>query len=278
DARTRKERQYYEMLGHRAIYVDGWKAVSFHMPGSSFDADKWELYHIDEDFSECSDLADEHPEKLQTLIDGWWEEAERYNVLPLADNLSIRFPSATKPGRRFTFYPGKASVPSRRAPNIGDRSHRITADIDRSTTSDEGVLIAQGGRHGGYAFFIKDNRLCYEFNFLGLQKFRVESEGELPAGKLTVRADFTKTGTLQGVMRIYANGAKIGEGEITRTTRLGLGLLEPLDIGRDRQTPVSDLYECPFEFTGKLERVEVTVGGRETLDPLAELDELLAVE
>ena len=278
DARTRKERQYYEMLGHRAIYVDGWKAVSFHMPGSSFDADKWELYHIDEDFSECSDLADEHPEKLQTLIDGWWEEAERYNVLPLADNLSIRFPSATKPGRRFTFYPGKASVPSRRAPNIGDRSHRITADIDRSTTSDEGVLIAQGGRHGGYAFFIKDNRLCYEFNFLGLQKFRVESEGELPAGKLTVRADFTKTGTLQGVMRIYANGAKIGEGEITRTTRLGLGLLEPLDIGRDRQTPVSDLYECPFEFTGKLERVEVTMGGRETLDPLAELDELLAVE
>ena len=93
-----------------------------------------------------------------------------------------------------------------------------------------------------------------------------------------MRADFIKTDSLQGVVRIYANGVKIGEGEITRTGRLGLGLLEPLDIGRDRQTPVSDLYECPFEFTGKLVRVEVLLGGRDTLDPLAELDELLAVE
>jgi arylsulfatase len=278
DARTRKGRQYYEMLGHRAIYADGWKAVSFHVPGSSFDADKWELYQIDEDFSECSDLADEHPEKLQALIDAWWADAERYNVLPLADNLSIRFPSASKPGQQFTFYPGKASVPSRRAPNISDRSYRITADIDRASASDEGVLIAQGGRHGGYAIFIKGNRLYFEFNFLGLQSFRIKSESELAVGRLTLGADFVKTGTLQGVVRIYANGVKVGEGEITRTTRLGLGLLEPLDIGRDRQTPVSDLYECPFEFTGKLERVSVILGDREKLDPLAELDELLAVE
>ena len=131
DAPTRKERQYYEMLGHRAIYEDRWKAVSFHQPGGSFDADRWELYHISEDFSECSDLAGEHPEKLQTLIDAWWEDAERYNVLPLADPVSARSLGGTTRRRRrqFTYYPGKASVPMRLAPNVADRSHRITAEI-----------------------------------------------------------------------------------------------------------------------------------------------------
>jgi arylsulfatase len=276
-ANTRKERQYYEMLGHRAIYEGGWKAVSFHMPGSSFDDDTWELYHIDEDFSECSDLSAEKPGKLDDLKEAWMEDAERYKVLPLADALSA-FGRAGRSRRQFTYYAGKASIPTRRAPTVANRSHRITAEIERGSIAEEGVLAAHGGRHGGWSLFIKDNHLQYEANFLGLESYRAESKDELPAGPLTARVDFIKTDNFRGLVRLFVNDELAGECEVSRLGSGALGGLEPMEIGRDCQTPVSDLYECPFEFTGKLHRVEVLLAGRENVDPQTELDSLLAVE
>ena len=134
---TRKGSQYFEMLGHRAIWRDGWKAVSWHPPGGNFEADRWELYHLDEDFSECNDLAGEHPERLQQLIDLWWEEAGKYNVLPLSDMFTSGFarPGGVRPRRAFTLYPGESSIPVMAAPNTINRSHRITAHVyaERST-------------------------------------------------------------------------------------------------------------------------------------------------
>ncbi len=277
-APTRKDRQYYEMLGHRAIYEGGWKAVSFHRPGDSFDNDTWELYHIDDDFSECADLAGEHPEKLQSLIDAWWEEAEKCNVLPLADALAAGFQRVGQSRRQFKYYAGKATIPTRRAPNVADRSHRITAEFERSSSADEGVLAAHGGRHGGWTLFIKDNHLNYELNFLGLESFHARSEAEVPAGRVTARIDFIKTDSMQGIARMYLNGEKVGECAVRRMGRGALGGLEPMEIGADGQTPVSEHYESPFEFTGTIRKVEVLLGGRDSLDPLVELDQLLAVE
>jgi arylsulfatase len=266
------------MLGHRAIWHNGWKAVSFHWPGSSFDNDRWELYHLDADFSEASDLAEEHPERLRQLTDLWWEEAKKYNVLPLADMITSGF---SRPGgrsrRSFTYYPSDQSIPIMAAPNVINRSHRITAYVDRASDRDEGVLLAQGGRHGGYALFVKDNRLVYEYNFLGISHYAIRSDSVLPAGAATLRFDFLKTGEFRGIGRLFANDTLIGEGEVPRTTRIAGGL-EPMNVGRDYYTPVSKSYKCPFAFSGRLHRVEVFLGGREVLEPTAELSALLATQ
>jgi arylsulfatase A-like enzyme len=277
---THKETQYYEMLGHRAIWHDGWKAVAFHPPGTSFENDRWELYHLDNDFSESSDLADEHPERLRELVDLWWDEARKHNVLPISDMVTTGFsrPGGGAPRRAFTFYAG-ATAPSMAAPNAANRSHRITAHIDRADTRQEGALVAQGGRHGGYTLYIKDNRLVYEYNFLGLSRYAIRSASELAPGTAELRFDFLKTGECQGIGRLFANGDLIGEGEVPQTTRIGLAVgLEPMNVGRDDYTPVSEAYACPFAFSGKLHRVEVFLGGREVLDPRAELDALLATQ
>ena len=276
---TRKGSQYFEMLGHRAIWRDGWKAVSWHPPGGNFDTDRWELYHLDEDFSECNDLAGEHPERLQQLIDLWWEEAGKYNVLPLSDMLTSGFarPGGVRPRRAFTLYPGESSIPVMAAPNTINRSHRITAHVERSDPQAEGVLLAHGGRHGGYALFVKDNHLVYEYNLLGLSRYAIRSDSEIPVGPVTLRFDFLKTGEHRGIGRLFANDVKIGEGEIARTAGM-LGVLEPLDVGRDNHTPVSESYACPFAFSGTLHRVEIFLGGREVLDASAELDALLATQ
>jgi arylsulfatase len=141
------------------------------------------------------------------------------------------------------------------------------------------VLIAQGGRHGGYTLYIKGNRLVYEYNFLGISRSVIRSDSELPAGVAGLRFDFLKTGDCQGIGRLFANDIMIGEGEIPQTPRASLAVgLEPLNVGRDEYTPVSESYECPFAFSGKLHRVEVFLGGREVLDPTAELSALLATQ
>jgi arylsulfatase len=275
---TRKETQYYEMFGHRAIWQHGWKAVSFHPMGAPFDDDGWELYHLDADFSECSDLAGEHPERVKELVDLWWKEAEKHNVLPIADMLGIGFgrPGNVRRRRSFTFYPSETPIPTMSAPNTANRAHRITAHVHRSSTADEGVLVADGGRHGGYALFVQDNHLVYEYNFLGLAKYRVRSDSQLPTGNLALRFDFVKTGNLQGVGRLFVDGNLVGEADIPRTALMSG--LEPMDVGRDTQTPVSSSYNCPFAYSGTLHRVEIHLAGREVVDPAAELDALLATQ
>ncbi|MBW1709204.1 MAG: arylsulfatase [Deltaproteobacteria bacterium] len=272
DASTRKEMQYYEMFGHRGLWHDGWKAVTYHEWGSkgNFDDDKWELYHIDEDFSECHDLAEQYPEKLKEMIDLWWREAEKYQVLPLDDRTNERFyidkPPRDKDRKTFTYYPDTSMMPSSAAPPIRNRSHFILAEVDIPEGSAEGVLIAHGGRFAGYALYIKDNRLVYDHNFLGIEHYIVTSEIDVPAGPSNLGFKFEKSGEHQGIGQLFINGQKVGEAPIARTIPVSYGP-EGLEIGRDTLTPVSENYTCPFKFTGILKKVVVTVDGEPHLDP-----------
>lgn len=278
DRPTHKKVQYYEMLGHRAIWHNGWKAVTYH-PWSArgnFDDDKWELYHIDEDFSECRDLAEQYPEKKRRLIELWWAEAEKYQVLPLDDRTNERFyidkPPHAKDRKTFTFYPYTAMIPESASPNTRNRSHTITAEVLIPEGGAEGVLLSQGGRFGGYALFVLNNRLVYEHNFLGITNHIVLSNVDLPTGLSILRFEFSKTGDHQGIGALFINGDKVGEKTIDRTVSVRYSLSEGLEIGRDTATPVSESYICPFEFTGTLKKVIVEVDGDPHRDPEGEFN------
>jgi len=272
DAPTRKEVQYYEMFGHRGIWHDDWKAVTYHswQANANFDEDQWELYHVSEDFSECHDLAGQYPEKVKELIDLWWREAEKYQVLPLDDRTNERFyidkPPLQKDRRTYIYRPGAAMITGGAIPLVRNRTHFITAEVEVPEGGAEGVLIAHGGRFGGYALYVKDGRLVYDHNFLGIEHYTVTSEKNVPAGPAILRFEFEKTGEHQGMGRLFINGEKVGEGAIRRTISVTFGP-EGLEIGRDTATPVSESYACPFTFTGTLKRVVVQVDGAPHHDP-----------
>ncbi|GAA1088214.1 MULTISPECIES: arylsulfatase [Streptomyces violaceusniger group] len=261
-APTRKEAQYFEMFGHRAIWYDGWKAVAFHQRGTSFDDDQWELYHHDTDFSECDDLARERPEQLQKMIARFWVEAGKYDVLPLDDNgfaYRAKIPRPGSPRRRttFTYYPGMAHLPIAAVPPVMNRAHRITAHVDRATAADEGVLVSLGNISSGYVLYVKDNRLVYEYNFLGT-RYTVTSDDELPTGPAELTFEFVKTGDMRGVGHLYVSGRPVGTGDIPRVLPHFLGW-QGLDVGRDTLSPSSPSYDGEFAFTGGFEKVVFTV-------------------
>ncbi len=261
DAPGRRRVQYYEMLGHRALWSDGWKAVTMHREGTDFDDDVWHLYNTDEDFAECHDLAESQPDKLQQMIEQWWEEAGKYNVLPLDDRTMelfvMRRPNAAKPVNRIRLLPGLPRQNAFAVPNIRNRSHRITAHIDRADTAQEGALLACGARTGGYTFYIQNNRLVYEYNYVG--KSTVISAGkELPVGPCTLTMQFEKSAKDAGRVTLFCNDDAIGEGALEllpwRQSLLGL------DIGADRGASVSTAYAAPFEFQGKLHAIDYDLG------------------
>jgi arylsulfatase len=276
DASTRKKVQYFEMFAHRGIWRDGWKAVTYHSwdDRGKFDDQKWELYHIDEDFSECRDLAAEHPDKLKELIDLWWAEAEKYQVLPLDDRTTERFymdkPPHGKDRSTYVLYPGTAMIPEGACPPTRNCSHRITAEVNIPEGGAEGVLLAQGGRYGGYALFIQNRRLVYDHNYLGITHYTVTSNIDVPAGDGSLRLEFAKTGEHQGRAALFINGEKVGETPISRTIPVRYSLSEGLEIGKDTATPVSDTYACPFEFTGTIKKVVVSIDGEPHRDPEGE--------
>jgi len=159
DEPTRKTVQYYEMMGHRALYADGWKAVTRHQSGVSFDDDTWELYHLAEDRSECHDLAGSHPEKLAELIERWWGEAEEHNVLPLDDRtielFGARFRSRSPhpADRHYTYRPPLTALPAQVAAPLAGRSWDLSATTDRPDGAD-GVLFAVGNENSGLSLFV----------------------------------------------------------------------------------------------------------------------------
>lgn len=279
DAPARKDVQYYEMFGHRGLWHNGWKAVTYHEWAADFEDDRWELYHTDEDFSECHDLAKQYPEKLTDMVDLWWREAEKYQVLPLDDRNNERFyidkPPRDKDRKVYTYYPGTARMPGAAAPPIRNRSYIIEAEVRIPPGGAEGVLIAHGGRFAGYTLYIRDNRLVYDHNYLGIEHYKVISEKEVPSGPLILAYQFEKTGEHQGTGRLFINGEKVGEGVISRTVPVHYGP-EGLDIGRDTLTPVSADYACPFNFTGTLKKVVVTVNGKPHLDPEGDFQAAMA--
>ena len=200
DQATNKRRQYYCMLGTRGIWQDGWKAVALHAPTSGksdFDDDVWELYHVAEDRAESENLAGSNKPMLDSLIHAWYEEAAINNVLPLDDRVAAELIGVERPNPEevrsdYLYYPKTAAVPEGVAVNIRGRSYSISADVE-VTKASEGVIFAHGSRFGGHTLYIKDNRLRYFYNFLGIpdKSREFESDIELPSGRFTFKAEFT---------------------------------------------------------------------------------------
>lgn len=269
DEPTRKTSQYYEMVGHRAIWHDGWKAVTMHERGQPFESDRWALYHTDVDFSECNDLADEEPAKLRELVDRWWAEAGRYNVLPLDDRsgaelLIIRRPGHQPPGPTQRFRPPVPHLERSKTPDVRNRSFEIRARVTRAAGQD-GVLVASGARTGGYALYLLDDRLVFTCNRID-RVYDIRSPGPVPTGDVELIARYTKTAEHRGTMRLAA--APVDPDGLGPETPLGDGPVETLpyrqtmygmDVGRDTGPTVSPDYEGPFPFAGTLHWVEYTL-------------------
>ncbi len=265
-----KSRQYYEMFGNRAIWVDGWKAVTLHgkrMPwviGSvtPFEDDVWELYHVSEDFSESKDLAKENPEKLEELKKIFDEEAWKYNVYPLYDDMLKRLNAVNGvlfgDQKEFIYYaPGAVRIAEKASAPVKGRSHRIETTINLKG-GEEGVIMACGGMTGGYCMFIKGGRLYFDYNFLDGVYYTLESP-TLPEGSTDLKFNFTSTAAFSGKGELYVNGKKVDEVEMPNMHRSTYSLAETFDVGIDTGTQVSKLYRGTNKFTGTLDRVTITL-------------------
>lgn len=261
DAETGKYVQYYEMVGSRALWYNGWKATAYHPPesGGDFMNDTWELYNTDEDFSEVHDLASEYPQKLQEMIDLWFFEAGKYQVLPLDDRQKARFQPAPKTGV-FTYYPGTEKILEPELPDTLNHSYKIAAYVDIPESGAEGVLFSIGGRFGGLSLFVMDGHLVCDYNFVGMRHYTVSSTSEVPAGRSALSMAFDLTGSQQGVCTLYIEGQARGSAEVM-IQPYRYSFEEGLEIGKDPQTPVSESYESPFRFTGTIEKVVLEVEG-----------------
>lgn len=266
-APTRHPTQYFEIYGNRAIYHQGWMASAFHgrppwsligVKEGPLAADKWELYNLDEDFSQAVDLAQANPQKLRELQDLFLVEAARNQVLPM---LSSATPSrrARYDGRtRFVFHGGVAGVTENAAPRIVGRSHRITAELDMPKSGGQGVVAALGGASGGWTLYVNaKGQPVYTYNLFEVEKYTVVGKSPLPAGPVTLALDFDYDGGGYGkgaavVLRV--DGATVGEGRLARTAPAFFTIDENLDIGTDSASPVDD-YPPNHAFTGKLGKV-----------------------
>ena len=255
--------QYFEQMGHRGLWRDGWKAVTYHTKGEPFDDDVWALYHLDEDFSECHDLASEHPEKLKELVDAWWAEAEANGVLPLDDRTFELFATAGRPGtprdrEEFVYYPPVAHMPIEVAPPLGGRSWTLVCEVVVAEGDCEGVLYARGSHNVGHSFFLKDGRLQFDYNALGTH-FRAAFDIDIAPGEHALEARFDRVDQ-HGRLTLAADGADIGSIAITKVVR-ALGSTG-MDLGCDRLSTVVEDYEGPFAFTGELRKVTFRIRSR----------------
>jgi arylsulfatase len=264
DDATKKHRQYYAMLGTRGIWEDGWKASAVHAPISGkghFDKDAWELYHVDVDRAESKDLATEQPDKLQALIKAWNEEADRNFVLPLDDRSAIEILGEERPSdeaarERYLYYPDTAPVPEAVAVNVRGRSYKILANVELADAGASGVIFAHGSRFGGHALFLKDRKLHYVYNFLGIRpEQHYVSKIDIKPGKHTFGLEFTREkagekGESIGTAKLYIDDQVVAEGPMKtqpgKFTLSGDGLC----VGWDSGDAVSQEYKSPGRFKG----------------------------
>lgn len=270
NAPDKKQRQYYEMFGNRAVWVDGWKAVTLHakrMPWDvnvvlPFDQDEWELYHVAVDFSESTNVADQYPEKLAELRKIFDEEAWKYNVYPLHDDMIMRLAKQQDrlfgDQKEFVYYaPGAFRIAEKASAPVKNRSHTIVTHIDL-TGKEEGVIVSVGGMTGGFTMFIKDRKLYYDYNFLDGVYYTLKSP-PLAKGKTELKFKFIKTGEFAGTGELYVNDKKVDKINMPKMHISTYSLAETFDVGRDTGTQVSKLYTGPFPFVGNLDRVVITL-------------------
>jgi arylsulfatase len=279
NAQERHTTQYFEIAGNRAIYHDGWVLRTVHRaPWESkprrglADNSGWNLYDTRTDFSLARDLAATKPQKVAELQKVFLKEAAKYQVLPIDDRSFERVDAATvgRPdltgGRTsMTLAEGMAGMMEGVFVNVKNRSSTITADIESPQGVANGTIIAQGGRFGGWSLYVKDGVPAYHYNFLGLQQTQIVSSKPLPAGKSTVRFEFTYDGGgpgKGGMGTLFVNGEKVGMGRIERTQSGMFSATETADVGIDLTTPVVEAIGSgsKSKFNGHIPKVTVEVG------------------
>ncbi len=256
---TTRSVQYFEQMGHRGLWADGWKITTYHEQGQPFDDDEWGLYHLDSDFSECHDLADRNPQKLRELIDLWWVQAGEYGVLPLDDRTIELFGGVPRPGtvharKEYVYRPPVSHIPADACPPLGGRAWTITAVV-QVEDKPEGVLYARGSHNVGHSFFIQNGALQFEYNALGT-RHRASAPVTLTAGRHELVARFDREGS-GGTLTVGCDGTDLGSVQIAQLVRM-LGSTG-MDIGRDALSPVTDDYFAPFAFSGVIESVTITI-------------------
>ena len=301
--------QYFEMFGHRSIYHEGWKAVCPY-PGPSLaeglerghplgtrltealldqleDSD-WELYHLAEDPTECHDVAADHPERLSELRDLWWAEAERYGALPIAsaslDRFAARRPSIGRRRKVFELRPGGPPIPFAAAPGVQNRPHTITAYATVPDGGAEGVLLTNGNRHGGYALAVVDGRLTYVHNYLGVDRFVVTADVDVPTGPVALRVEVATQGGPRWAegkgpaaeVALFHGDQQVGAGTLEHTVP-GLFSIVGMSCGYAAYDSVDpSRWSKPFRFSGELDRVVLDVTGELRVNPQAEAARMLA--
>jgi arylsulfatase A-like enzyme len=266
--------QYFETGGHRAIYQDGWVAASFHgvpwqLTGSiGFKNNKWELYNIEKDFSEANDLAAENPEKLKELQTIFDQEAKKFDVYPLDDRFAERAsgsgrPSLTEGRTKFSYAVGATRIPEGSAPPVYQRSHKITAKVTIPEKGAEGVIVAEGGG-SGYALYVEDGRVHYDYNFFSKDVYSITSSEPLPTGDVEIVVDYQQLPfkpfieTKGGTVELFINGKSVGKGNVDNVVPVRFSATESFDVGEDLGAPASPAYrdKLPFAFTGTINSVQ----------------------
>jgi len=266
--------QYFEMMGHRAIYADGWKAVTRHQAGTSFEDDRWELYHVVQDRSECHDLAGEQPDRLAELVELWWSEAETHGVLPLDDRtvelFGARFRDhSTHPvSRHYTYRPPMTPMPAQVGASIGGRSWDLDATITDRPAGAGGVLYATGTQNSGLSLFVQDEHLVFDYNCFG-EHHVVRSEVGLEPGPVVVGVRFRRSGS-SGTATLVIEGAEVGTLAIPFVMRMIASV--GASVGYDHGSPVSRAYDDEFPFAGTLERIDIQLVSPGPADEAAAVD------
>ena len=272
-AKGARTTQYFEMFGNRGIYVDGWYAAARHgrLPwlnatSAPFEDDKWELYNLDEDFSQANDLAAQHPDKLRDLQEAFEVEAKKYDVFPLDDRFSERLDVTLRPSffhgrKKMTFYPGMVRLPEGSAPKTTSVSHSVTVKATIPERGAEGVLVAIGGDSAGWALVVENGKLVYHYNWFDFERYKVESQQPLAPGDAEIRMVFVNEGDKPGgpaSVSLFVDGSKVGSGKLPKQVGYRFSV-ETFDVGMDTLSPVSRTYanKLPFAFSGDIESVRI---------------------
>lgn len=299
--------QYFEMMGHRSIYHDGWRAVcpwpgaSFTESGGNFgdpisydrlielDAHGWELYNVREDFAETNNLADQERDRLIAMIGMWYVEAGKYNVLPIDSRGTMRMvderPQIAPKRDRYVYYPGTQPVPMFAAPVLVNVAHSVSVHVEVPEKGADGVLFSMGGVDGGFAFYVQDGKLTYGYNYCADQRFKIQADAAVPEGTHILSFEFVPTGAadvavgkgVPATIKLLVDGKEVGTGDLPVTIPLSMGLASAISVGADPGAPVMDTdYAPPFAFAGTIRKALVDVSGTPVEDMEAKMRMYLA--